>query len=225
MDYKNNNRYFHRSFKLLYIGAPMIAIGAVVVFGKIFRRYVHIENIFTALMAVGALIVLFFLVSFPRDKEYDRGIREKTGGIRAAAEAKITPLEHTPHFMENYVAEGFVYGDGTSELKRGSDGIFRTDLYTASQLIITLKKLYIYTVTFSMIKDETATEFISLEFDSIISASVEEELFELDYEGKHGAIRRAFFCIKTAEKEYRLPTHNDSLADNMASKIMLRNQK
>ena len=225
MDYKNNSRYFHRSFKLLYIGAPMFAVGAVVVFGKIFRRYLPLQNAFTALMAAGVLLVLFFMVSFPRDKEYDRGIEEETCGLRAAAEAKITPLEHTPHFMESYVAEGFVYGENTSELKRGSDGIFRTDLYTASLLLITMKRLYIYTETFSMIKDEKETAFIPVEFDSVLGASVEEELYELDYNGKHGAIRRAFFCIKTAEKEYRLPTHNDSLADNMAGKIVLRAEK
>jgi len=222
METKNNSRYFHRSFRLLYYGVPMAAVGAAVVFGKFFRRYNTIENAFTVLMAIGVLLILFFFVSAPRDSEYDRGIRRALADIRAEAEAKITALEHTPHFMENYLAEGFVYGEGTSELKRGSDGIFRTDIYSASQLIITLKRLYVYTVSLDTGSGEKKESFEPIAFDSIRSVSVKEDLFELTYKEKHGAIRRAFFCIVTDEAELMMPTHNDALADNMASRIMIR---
>ena len=224
MDLKNNYRYFHRSFKTLYTGIPLTVIGAAVVFGKFFRRYVHVENVFTAMMVAGVLLILFFLVSFPRDGEFDRGISVKIRDIRAAAEEKITALEHTPHFMENYLAEGFVYGEGTHELKRGMDGVFRTDVYCATQFIITLKRLYIYSMRFSMLTDETEITFEHVDFDDLVSAQVKEELFPLTYNGEQGAIKRAFFTVTSKEKEYAFPSHNDALADGMASKIMLRNE-
>ncbi len=222
MDFKSNNRYFHRSYKMLYAGLPLAIIGGVVVFGKFFRWYIHVQNAFTVMFAVGIMLVLFFLVSFPRDGEFDRGIKNKIRDIRATAEQKITALEHTPHFGDNYLAEGFAYGEGTCELKRGSDGIFRTDIYSAAQLIITVKRLYVYSMRFSTVKDETETDFAAIEFDSIQDVSIKEELIEVTYGKKHGAVRCAFFCIKTDEKEYSFITHADSLADTMAKKILLR---
>lgn len=222
MDLKSNNRYFHRSLTLLYVGAPLALIGGVAVLGNFFRRYIHVQNVFTVIFIAGIMLVLFFLVSFPRDGELDRGIKVKIRDIRAVTEERITSLEHTPHFGENYVAEGFVFGEGTSELKRGMDGAFRTDIYSAAQIMITAKKLYVYTMRFSVIKDETETGFYAFDFDSVQNVEIREELCEVSYRKKAGAVKCAFFCIKTADKELVLPTHADSLADTMAEKIMLR---
>lgn len=224
MDFNSNNRYFHRSYRMLYAGIPLVVIGGVVLLGKFFRRYVQIENIFTVILAVGVMLILFFLVSFPRDSEFDRGISVKIRDLRAVAEERITALEHTPHFTDNYLAEGFFYGEGTSELKRGMDGRFRTDKYSAAQILLTAKRLYVYVMRFSTVKDETETDFYPIEFEAVQSVSVEELLTETDYGKNHGVIKSALFCIKTDGAEYSFPTNADSLADVMANKIMLRKE-
>ena len=165
MQYKTNYSYFHKSKKPLIIGAILAVIGFVFYYFRIIW-YLWAVNFFTVVMVVGLLMVIFFFVSSVKDKELDKAASTYIAGLENEVKEKIVSLERTPRILDTYIGESYVYDhNDVKEFKKGLDGSYRTDIYSASCFVVCQKKLYVMTKMFSL-TDEAyqKSEFIAFPY-------------------------------------------------------------
>ena len=226
MQYKSNYSYFHKSKKPLIIGAILAVIGFVFYYFRIIW-YLWAVNFFTVVMVVGLLMVIFFFVSSVKDKELDNSAATYISGLENEAKEKIVSLERTPRILDTYIGESYVYdSEDSKEFKKGLDGTFRSDIYSASCFVVCQKKLYVMTKTFSLVDESyQKSEFMSFPYENITSVTLKDGSVEKEYGKKTYSVSFSWFSVNADGKEYVYPTHNDSLADDIISKIYLRKSK
>ncbi len=227
MQYKTNFSYFHKSKKTLIIGIILAVIGAFFVISKILW-YDWILNAFTVVAVVGLVMVVCFFVSSVKDKELDTSAKTFISTLEAETNAKITSLERTPHILDTYIAESYVYeGEQVKEFRKGFDGSFRTEIYSASCFVACSKKLYVMTKEFSLIDESyQKTDFLALPYENVASVVLKDGYAEKTSGKKNYNVAFSWFLVTDTDgKEYTFHTHNDSLADDIINKIYMRKSK
>ncbi len=227
MQYKTNYSYFHKSKKPLIIGIILAVVGFVFYYFEILW-YQWIINMFTVVMVVGLLMAIFYFVSSVKDKEIDGSAATFIAGLENEAKEEITSLERTPRILDTYIGESYVYeGDDVTEFKKGLDGSFRTDIYSASCFVVCSKKLYIMTKRFSLIDEKNQqTDFLALPYENLESLTLKDASVEKTYAKKNYNVSYSGFSLAEEDgEEHFYPTHNDSLADDIINKIYMRKSK
>lgn len=225
MDYKTNSNYFHKKYTMLFVFAPFCIISAVLVFGKLLHYFVLIQG-FTVVMVASFLVCLFSIVSTTKDSELDSSAQITVKAIGDKAKEKINALERNPAVVGSYLAESYVYeGDDVTEFKKGRDGTYRTNMYSAANLVITSKKLYLYSIRFCLTEDKQAEMSKALSFENIVSAEISNKYYEKIVDGMTHIVELSYIVITTKDETITIPTHNDSLADNLIKLIHIRKSK
>lgn len=227
MQYKTNYSYFHKSKSPLIIGIILAIVGFVFFYFEILW-YRWIINLFTVVMVIGLVMVIFYFVSSVKDKELDTSAKTFISTLENEANAKITSLERTPHILDTYIAESYVYeGEQVKEFRKGFDGSFRTDIYSASCFVACSKKLYVMTKEFSLVDESyQKTDFLALPYENVASVVLKDGYAEKTSGKKTYNVALSWFLVTDTDgKEYTFHTHNDSLADDIINKIYIRKSK
>ncbi len=226
MEYKTNLKYFEKSLIPIIIGVPMALVGAAQIFFHVFGYWWQVTNILTVVMVLGLLMVLFFLVSSTKGRDLDKTVAKKISHLTETAGETVLSHDKYAKIMDTYVAESYVFGNENSDrIKKGGDGTYRTNYYTASAFVITNKKLFIYSLSFSLLKDFEEDSFKSFDYDDIDEVYMEEGVYEHDLGKKTARITTHSLNIKAGGKLFSFPAGNDSLMDETVNKILLRKEK
>lgn len=225
MDYKTNYRYFHKSLTPLIVGIVLAILGFINwYFGFLIDSW-FTYNLTVVVMIVGLIIVLFFLVATTRDSQYDSTVKTKIKPLLEVANEKALASDKHVKIIDDYVAESFLYGDRATELKKGRDGSFRTDVYSATAFLISPHKLFVYNLTFSLIENKETESFKVFTYDAIEDISVVPKVINIQKEKNVYEINTHSIDIKTPDGIYSFTTHNDSLADGLILKVKNRKDK
>lgn len=227
MEFKTNERYFAKRFTPLYVGIPMALLGFANTFYYIFVDSLFLYNFFVATMIVGILMVVFFFVSLVKDSELDRGVNTRIRDIADAATEKMLAHDKHARAMESYMAESYVFDGENLLFKKGRDGSIRSNRYAASVFLLGAKKLYVYSLTFSL-TDSFENELLDVyDYADIKDIKMEGDVLNLTPPKGKKAYENALYAIKvvSSQRTGAYPTHNDSMADSMITKVLHRREK
>lgn len=226
MEYKTNYRYFHKRMYPLFVGIALAIIGYLNVFYGFFVDSWFLYNMFVVLMVLGLIMILFFFVSSVKESELDKGVKTRIRDIVQTATDKATAADKHARIMDNYVAESYIFGkDVSTELKKGRDGTFRSNYYSASAFLISASKLFVYTVSFSLTESNETESFCVYTYNAIDGICLKDDVINAEIGNKAFTIDTHTIDIKSGDSLTSYPTHNDSLADNMISMVLNRKEK
>jgi hypothetical protein len=225
MDYKANAHYFSKSKLMLFIGVPLVILFILEYEFWIIDSF-YAMNAFTVLGVVGFLMIIFFFVSTTKDAELDKSAKKRIKDIVQTASDKAMATDKFTKIMDTYIAESYIYeGDMVKNIKRGKDGTFRTNVYSASAFVIGAKKLFVYTLRFSLTEEKVNEDFRVYAYPVINEVCMKDSMFQTIIKDKKHQIETHTFNIKSGKDLLACPSHNDSLADEAIKKIYSRREK
>ncbi|QTE70069.1 hypothetical protein JRC49_09655 [Clostridiales bacterium FE2011] len=132
--------------------------------------------------------------AIPTDEQYDGEVLKSLNNLREKALSKLGIDEEEVSEIEPISFDGYVYR-GATELKKGKDGLFRTNKYECVQLFFSQNEVHCYTYNFDTITDKhfesTDVYFYrdivavstSSEVEKVLEQNVEYETFKLTTAG------------------------------------------
>ncbi|MGI6717061.1 MAG: hypothetical protein ACOX3X_07730 [Eubacteriales bacterium] len=225
MDYKTNNRYFHTRLYPLIVGIVLAILGFINFYYGFLIDSWFTYNLTVVVMVMGVIMVVFFLVSLVRDSQYDETVKTKLKNFADKSTDKVMASDKHAKIIDSYVAENYVLTEPSNELKRGRDGTFRSNYYSAASVMMTAGKVYVNTLLFCLTEEKETEDFVGLTYDAIEDISMVQKDLNLTSGKKEYVVNTFFIEIKTPNGTISIPTHNDSLADGIIEKIKHRREK
>ena len=125
--------------------------------------------------------------SIPSDSQYDAEVIKSLGDLRKKALDKLGIDEDEVREIEPISFDGYVY-KGASELKKGADGLWRTNKYECVTLFFSQNEVHCYTYRFDTTGDQHSEETEVYFYKDIVSvstssdsATVLEQTIEYEY--------------------------------------------
>lgn len=174
MDYINNIKYFlpQKNFWKI-VGAVVAALGIPFFFigrGGSMMGFVVI--------AVGLCIFVFAKDSRPSDADIDSAVEKKIKDIDELARKGIDIRERLikafpPVMFSDYDYRG--YGDDKADLtvQRGSDRKYRSNKYSAAEILFAMEKLHIFMYQFYLTKETEDQRYFEAKYTDLKNAAVE----------------------------------------------------
>ncbi len=227
MEYNTNQRYFKKRLFPLYIGILMAIAGYINVFYFIFVDSLFLYNFSVVLMILGILMVVFFFVSLVRDSELDKSAKTRIKGILDTAAEKAAAIDKHVRIMDSYVAESYVFGGDKALFKKGRDGTFRSNRYSATAFLISAKKLFVYSLEFSLTENYEDDNFRVYNYENLENLFINGDVFHaISLNGKKTYEVETHTINAVSDGEtVSYPSHDDSLADSMIAMVLNRKDK
>ena len=112
--------------------------------------------------------------SIPTDEQYDSEVGKALNNLRQKALNKLGIDEDEVKEIEPISFDGYVY-KGATELKRGADGLFRTNKYECVQLFFSQNEVHCYTFNFDTTSDKHFESTDVYFYKDIVSVSTSSE--------------------------------------------------
>lgn len=219
MDYKKNLRYFENKKIPLYIGAAMIALGIVFLLGTRWSEFYYImypSSFF--LLICGGIMFAVSKTSKSSDKSLDEAINESFKSFEEQTLKKFDLYERQLPYIESVLLEGYKYYEGSYLIRDGS-GKYRTDVYAKTHVYFTKTELCIGSCEISFIKDEQTDKSISIPYESIKRAYMEDNVIEYKLKNKLVQIHYQTLHIETTNGEFTCQTYVSQYLDNLLENI------
>lgn len=112
--------------------------------------------------------------AIPTDAQYDGEVVKALNNLRQKALNKLGIDEDEVKEIEPISFDGYVY-KGATELKRGADGLFRTNKYECVQLFFSQNEVHCYTFNFDTTSDKHFESTDVYFYKDIVSVSTSSE--------------------------------------------------
>ena len=124
--------------------------------------------------------------AIPSDAQYDNEVLKSLDNLRQKALNKLGIDEDEVKEIEPISFDGYVY-KGATELKKGKDGLFRTNKYECVQLFFSQNEVHCYTFNFDTTCDkhyESTDVYFYRDIVSVSTSSESEKVLEqtVEYE-------------------------------------------
>lgn len=167
MDYAKNERYF-QPVKLKW-GIIICAIGLVLLIGGGETLVAGIIG-----LVIGALLIYRQFAGRPTDQDIDAAVNSQLSNMKARALKKLGLDEDEVREIDPICFDGYVY-TGAAEIKRGNDGVYRSNKYQAVMFFFSSSEVHCYTYNFSITesgqKESTDVYF----YKDIVSVSTQTD--------------------------------------------------
>ena len=149
MDYNGFRKYFTpQNIIPQIIGTVLVAVGAVLLFIGRFFLYMGV-----VVAAIGLCIIVCARESRPSDSDLDEAVAKKIKDLDDTAKHQIDIREHLvkafpPVAFSDFDFSGVDDGSGEFLIHKGRDGKYRTNRYSAAEIMFAQDKLHIYMIKF-----------------------------------------------------------------------------
>lgn len=175
LDYNGFRKYFEPHSKLpKIIGCVIVALGAVGVIIGGFMMF------FGFLLIVGGLCVIVFVrEARPSDEQLDDAIAKKVKDLEDTAKHDIDVRERLikafpPTGFKNYDMTGVEDDAGRFLIRRGDDNKYRTNKYSATEILFAQELLHVYMMRFYLTEDESEETKKSVRYKELGKAWIDK---------------------------------------------------
>ncbi|MBE7056089.1 MAG: hypothetical protein E7388_01435 [Ruminococcaceae bacterium] len=178
MNFKRNKKYFQGKKKgwpvFMIIIAGLLSLFALFVFSQVWNTcywYIPIFILlFSQLLIHGAIVILIVeSIKVMRDTAYDEMIEKELIDFQSEALYNLE-IPKTGLFVEGAtVIEGYCYGDNVVAVKKGKDGLFRTNLYEKTLLVFAKDWMWVYATCIDTLTGSKNNRVKFYRYEDIIS--------------------------------------------------------
>lgn len=188
LNYASNRRYIRDK----NLRDPL----ALIILGLLPRLFTPF--FFTELIIVGVVWLAFQFVGVISDEEYDANVRSGTYGIRERALGKLGLDEEEVQEIEPITIDGYKFADARY-LRKGADGIWRTNVYEVATLFFTKNEVQCYKYAFSTINDYHQESTDIFFYQDIVSVSTLDVPVQYNKRGFIAELIRKLFGWRRAK--------------------------
>lgn len=184
MDYQKNQKYFR---PIKYNGAIfLIVVGAIVFLAGLSNSTVVAAIIGLLLIAGGIALIVMKKKSIVTDAEYDASVASMLNDMQTRALNKLGIDEDEVKEIAPISFDGYVY-EGTTQVKRGADGLWRTNKYESVILFFSEHEVHCYTYNFDTTFQKQTESTDVYFYKDIVSVSTASDTIQVlgqnvDYE-------------------------------------------
>lgn len=217
METKRNQKYFASKGinPVLIVGLIIAVVGVVLLFMENTRTFGII-----AILA-GAVVVVFGSGAKAGEYDIDNQIYGITKEMPEQAMIKYEVYErHFITIIKPIFLKGFDFSPKDIYCKKGSDHIYRTNMYNAAQLYFTKTKIYVYGkhITLTDASEEANYEFGgSYPYEEVEKAYIEEKKFPV--QGKEISVYYFGLKLKSGEDVFKFTVEYGADIDKAADDI------
>lgn len=226
MDYINNIKYFlpQKNFWKI-IGAVVAVLGIPFFFigrGGSMMGFVVI--------AVGLCIFIFAKESRPSDSDIDSAVEKKIKDIDEKARKGIDLRERLikafpPVIFSDYDYRGCGEDGGDINVQRGADRKYRSNKYSAAEIMFAMEKLHIYIYQFYLTKETEEERYFEAKYTDLKNASLERgsNVFVISKGKKTEEVTIEFRSIVVRDNSgsvvFEMPVHDGADVDKTIDTI------
>ncbi len=172
MDYASFKKYFSpKNNTWQIIGGVIAALGLPFFF-------MRASMIGVVIVAIGACIFIFARDSRPADADVDGAIAKKIKDIDDLAKRGIDIRERMikafpPVAFSEFDFSGYENNRENFFVQKGSDGRFRSNRYSAAEIIFTQEKLHIFMMQFSLTEEQEDQKYFEAKYTDLKEAVIE----------------------------------------------------
>lgn len=173
MDYINNIKYFMPQKNLWKIIGIVVAILGIPFF--FIRRGGAMTG--CVIIAVGVCIFVFAKDSRPSDSDIDNAVTKKIKNVDELARKGIDLREKLIKAFPPVMFSDFDYSgteDGDVQVQRGQDRKFRSNKYSAAEIMFATEKLHIFLYSFYLTKEEDTEKYFEAKYTDLQNAVIEK---------------------------------------------------
>lgn len=227
MDYKKNINYFLNKRLRLYLGAGLLILGLVLMFGPFGDRdsgpILYILSVLS--LIAGGVLFTIAVTTRSTDKKIDEDL---SAAFRYFDEEKLEKFdlyERQLSYIKSVELEDYRYYEG-SMIRRDKMGHYRTDLYGKMHIYFTESTLCIVETTVSLIKDEKTDNDIEVPYKDIKKAYLTDKTVKYTYGKKEISITVPILHIDCEDgSEYTYQVKPDLETDTAVEDINRLSEK
>ena len=228
MDYNGFRKYFTPQNMLpQIIGIGLVAVGAVFIIIGMFFLYMGV-----VIVAVGLCIIVFARESRPSDTDLDEAIAKKIKDLDDTAKHQIDIREHLvkafpPVAFSDFDFTGVDEAEGEFLIHKGRDGKYRTNRYSAAEIMFTQDRLHIYMIKFYVTEQNEKETTLSERYENLKCARLEtrRHSFEVNVNSgkktKTAELEFNFIVIENGDGDimFEMPVHESAEVDKTVADI------
>lgn len=201
METKRNQKYFAAKGinPVLIVGLVIALVGIVLLFGG------NTRPIGIVIILVGIAVAVFGSGSKAGEYDIDNQIYGVTKEMPEQAMIKYEVYErHFLTIIKPIFLKGFDFSPADVYCKKGSDHVYRTNMYNAAQLYFTKTKIFVYGkhITLTDASEEANYEFGgSYPFETVEKAYIEEKKFNA--QGREISVYYFGLKLKSGEDAFK----------------------
>ena len=215
MNKKQHENYFLKNDIILYIGAAMLVIGAIILtVGK--RRWIAPCCI---LMAIGVVVFIIGTTVRANEKEMRALLARKLDGFDLSLDTLAVNERRVLRDVKPEVVENFEYDD-TAMLRKTKNEIFSSK-YTKTAFFPLTDAFIVRTRTVSLTSDEDKNRRIEMPYDTITEIRVIREEKKLNFNKQDYSITTDRLVIKYGNGyKFSTPLHVDVKSKELADRLI-----
>ncbi|GEM_PF-648471 len=217
METKRNQKYF--AAKGIN---PVMIVGLVIILaGIVLLTMANTRTIGIVILLVGGAVAVFGSGAKAGEYDIDNQIYGITKEMPEQAMIKYEVYErHFLSIIKPIFLKGFDFSPKDVYCKKGSDHIYRTNVYNAAQLYFTKTKIYVYGkhITLTDASEEANYEFGgSYPYEDVEKAYIEEKKFPV--QGKEISVYYFGLKLKSGEDAFKFTVEYGADVDKAADDI------
>ncbi len=227
MDYSGFKKYFSPKNSLWQIiGGVIMMLG--VPFFFIGRGGSMMAVVF---IAIGACVFIFSKDSRPSDADIDNAIQTKIKVVDELAKQGIDIRERQikafpPVAFDEFDYSGYAKGDESFMVQRGSDGRYRSNRYSAAEIIFTQEKLHLFMYQFCITEENEEKKYYDAKYTDLKNATIEHrsDIFVIDKgTKKEKEVTIAYDSIVIRDNDdsivFEMPVHDGADVDKTVETV------
>ncbi len=217
METKRNQKYFAAKGinPVLIVGLAVALVGIILLFGG------NTRPIGIVIILVGIAVAVFGSGSKAGEYDIDNQIYGVTKEMPEQAMIKYEVYErHFLTIIKPIFLKGFDFSPADIYCKKGSDQIYRTNMYNAAQLYFTKTKIFVYGkhITLTDASEEANYEFGgAYPFEDVEKAYIEEKKFNA--QGREISVYYFGLKLKSGEDAFKFTVEYGADIDKAADDI------
>lgn len=217
METKRNQKYFAAKGinPVLIVGLAIALVGIILLFGG------NTRPIGIVIILVGIAVAVFGSGSKAGEYDIDNQIYGVTKEMPEQAMIKYEVYErHFLTIIKPIFLKGFDFSPADIYCKKGSDHIYRTNMYNAAQLYFTKTKIFVYGkhITLTDASEEANYEFGgAYPFEDVEKAYIEEKKFNA--QGREISVYYFGLKLKSGEDAFKFTVEYGADIDKAADDI------
>lgn len=217
METKRNQKYFAAKGinPVLIVGLAIALVGIILLFGG------NTRPIGIVIILVGIAVAVFGSGAKAGEYDIDNQIYGVTKEMPEQAMIKYEVYErHFLTIIKPVFLKGFDFSPADIYCKKGSDHVYRTNMYNAAQLYFTKTKIYVYGkhITLTDASEEANYEFGgAYPFEEVEKAYIEEKKFNA--QGREISVYYFGLKLKSGEDAFKFTVEYGADIDKAADDI------
>lgn len=167
MDYNSFKKYFSPKNNLWQI------IGGVIIALAVPLFFMRMSMFGVVIVAIGACVFIFARDSRPSDADVDGAIEKKIKDIDNLAKQGIDLREKQIKAFPPVSFSEFDYSGDDIIVQKGADGKYRSNRYSAAEIIFTQEKLHIFMMQFSLVEEKEEQKYFDAKYTELKDAKIE----------------------------------------------------